>query len=80
MLARKPIISSANLAFDPVKEAGCGIVVEPENATKIAQAIEELSKLSTDELTMMGNRGYQFLLQNMSIAILSDKYYKLLTS
>lgn len=80
MLSRKPIISSGDLPFDPVKEADCGVVVEPENAIKIAQAIEGLSKLSKDERNMMGARGYQFLLQNNSIAILSERYYSLLTS
>jgi glycosyltransferase involved in cell wall biosynthesis len=78
MLARRPIISSGDLAYDPVEKADCGVVVEAENPTKIAKAIDCLSKLSADELQTLGDRGYQYLMRNNSMTVLSEKFYALL--
>lgn len=80
MLAKKPIISSGNLAYDPVREAGCGVVVEAEDPDKIASAIEYLSNLAPAEQVKLSDFGYQYLLRTNSMEVLADKFFTLLTT
>jgi glycosyltransferase involved in cell wall biosynthesis len=49
-----------------VEEVNCGIVVEAANIEKIVNAMLQLSYLSQNELVDMGNRGREFLLNNLS--------------
>jgi glycosyltransferase involved in cell wall biosynthesis len=80
MLARKPIISSGDLMYDPVKEARCGEVVAPEDALKIAEAIDRLAAMSVEQQVSIGENGYQYLLKNNSMEVISEKFYTLLRS
>lgn len=78
MLAAKPIVSSGNLAFDPVRDAECGVVVDAENPVQIANAIEEMESLSVHERSKLGLNGYHYLIRNNTITVLASKYLKLL--
>lgn len=80
MLARKPIVSSGNLAFDPVRAANCGQVVKAGDAKGIANAIEQIATMSEVERKSLGENGYSYLLRHNDMKVISEKFYDLLSS
>jgi colanic acid biosynthesis glycosyl transferase WcaI len=68
LLAGKPILMAVRgEAAELVASAGAGIVVPPENAAALAEAVRSLAQKSPAELAVMGEKGAQFYLQNMSM-------------
>ena len=66
--AGKPILMAVRgEAADLVAGAGAGIVVPPENAAALAEALRLLAQKSPAELAVMGQKGEQFYWQNMSM-------------
>ncbi len=57
MMAGKPIICGISAGNDIVKEARCGLTVEPEDCSKLAQAILTLMNMSEMERCRMGKNG-----------------------
>lgn len=80
MMAKKPIISAVEAGNDMVKEAGCGITVEPENIMEYVKSIEELFKISEKERILMGEKGRNYVLKNHDINELATKFLKLMES
>lgn len=83
MLTGRPIIASVDLDSDcanMIREAKCGIVVEPGNDSTLAQSIKEMSLKSFEELNSMGLNAFNFALNNLSkqrnITILTDVLIK----
>lgn len=69
MLSGRPIIVSVDLDSDCaniIKEAGCGIVVEPDNETALSKAIHELSQKSVEELNEMGKAAFDYAVEHLS--------------
>lgn len=78
MGAAKPIIHVANFKdCDPVIMSQCGISVLPNTPENLANAVSEISKLTIQELTEMGARGKQYVLQNHNYTQLAKKYITL---
>ncbi|MFY0604301.1 MAG: glycosyltransferase family 4 protein [Flavobacteriaceae bacterium] len=77
MLAKKPIISSSNKIKDPVELSSCGLVVKPESAVAIVNAIQKLYKLDSKERERLGLKGYTYVKQNHNFKRLSDLYIEL---
>lgn len=73
MMAEKPIIQAIEAGNDMIKEAECGISVEPENPQAIVQAIEILNQKSQDELSKMGQNGKTYVLKNHDYSKLAQK-------
>lgn len=76
MMAKKPIISAVEAGNDIVKEAGCGLTVEPENIMEYVKSIEELFKISEKERILMGEKGREYVLKNNNINDLATKVFK----
>lgn len=74
MMASKPIIHSIEAGNDIVKDANCGISVEPENPEKISEAINQLLSKSDDELMQLGKNGYEYVLNNHDYSVLAQKF------
>src|SRR5574344_953285 len=74
MMAKKPIIQAIESGNNLIKEANCGIDVEPENIQEIAKAILKLKEMSPEERSDLGENGYEFVLKNHSYTILSDNF------
>lgn len=79
MLAAKPILSASSLKNDPVNIAKCGLVVESGNAQAIADGILKLKSLPKDELELLGQNGYDYLISNQTYKVLSEQYFRLLS-
>ena len=77
MLAKKPVLVSSNLIKDPVELSGCGITVRAENSLAIAEGIEKLYNLSTEDLHKLGGLGYEYVKKYHNFEHLSTQYLKL---
>ena len=74
MMSGKPVVHAVEAGNDPVTEAGCGLSVEPENATAIADAIEKLCQMPEEERMQMGAKGKQFVLKNHTYLVLAKRF------
>ena len=62
-----------------VEEANAGIVIEPENADALVQAINQLA--ANPELgTALGQNGREYILQNFSRGSTAEKYIDVLST
>ena len=57
-----------------VADAGCGISIEPEDSTAIAQAAQKLASLPKEQLQAMGEHGREYILENNEYDVLSQKF------
>jgi glycosyltransferase involved in cell wall biosynthesis len=80
MLAAKPILHGSEATNDPVAEAECGITVEPENATALADAIRRLLALGADERARIGENGRRYVLQNHDCSVLARRFLETVMS
>ncbi len=74
MMAAKPIIQAIDSGNDLIGEAECGITVEPENATAIAEAIVQLADLTPEERQKLGENGHQYVLKHHTYNVLAQQF------
>jgi glycosyltransferase involved in cell wall biosynthesis len=74
MMAARPVLHAVEAGNDPVGEAGCGLTVAPENPVVTAQGIRSLLSLDAHERQAMGRRGKDFVLDNHTYPILSERF------
>lgn len=79
MMAGKPIVHSVSAANDIVREAGCGLSVEPEDPKKIVEALITISKMSEHEKNRMGMLGLEFAKSHFSYEKLSRDFISIAT-
>ena len=78
MMSSTPIISAIAAGNDPVKDAGCGITVAPEDSNALADVIKSLCVLGDKELTAMGAAGKVYALKNYSYEVLATRFMNVL--
>jgi len=78
MMASKPIIQAIDAGNNLVKDANCGVYAQPDNPGDIASAIMYLKSLPQEERTVLGNNGYQYVVENHSYKVLTDKFLRIL--
>ncbi len=61
MAAARPVVFACDTAFDPVRAAGAGITVDPDDAGRMADAFMALAGTPTAELASMGAAGRAFV-------------------
>ncbi len=69
MLSGRPVIASVDLDSDCaniIREAHCGIVVEPDNAKALADAIVEMAGKESIELNELGRNAFEYAINNLS--------------
>lgn len=69
MFSAKPIIGSLDLESDTaraIREADCGLVVEPENMENLIMAMKEMVSIGEKELLQKGNNGFEYAMQSFS--------------
>jgi glycosyltransferase involved in cell wall biosynthesis len=77
--ARPVILGVDGQARQIIEDAGAGIVIEPENAEALVQAISQLA--ANRELgTAQGLKGREHILQHFSRGRTADKYIQILKS
>ena len=75
--ARPVILGVEGQAQQIVEEAGAGLVIEPENATALASAINQLAA-NPKHARMLGDKGWAYILQNFSRARTAQTYIQVL--
>ena len=74
----RPIIYGVNGKNNPVKDAGAGITIEPENPVVLASTIIEFYSMAPIDRAKMGSRGPIYVEKNYSIAVLAAKLEEVL--
>jgi len=77
MLAGKPILESSNKINSPAEMGKCGIIVKPEDCLAIVNGIEQFEKMSKEQLSEIGNKGYDYVKKYYNFEHLSNKYLDL---
>jgi glycosyltransferase involved in cell wall biosynthesis len=77
--SRPVIVGVDGQARQIVEESGGGIVIEPENATELAQAIHQLVA-NPAQAAALGQRGREHILRNYSRRQTAEKYIQILES
>lgn len=78
LAAGKPIVIGVRGdAADLVERAGAGLSCEPENASDIAEVLENISTLTDDELQAMGKKGREFYESELSIDVGVERFDRL---
>jgi glycosyltransferase involved in cell wall biosynthesis len=75
--ARPVILGVDGQARQIVEEANSGIVIEPENAEALTQAITQLAA-DRELRTKLGQQGREYILQNFSRGRTAEKYIRVL--
>jgi glycosyltransferase involved in cell wall biosynthesis len=73
LAAGRPIVFFGNSSYDPVADARAGISVPPGDPVAVAEALEQLSRMSCEDRAEMGLRGRAYLLDNHHIPKLADR-------
>lgn len=74
MLCSLPIVQSVDEPGSVVERVGCGIRVEAENVEAIAQAIEKLADMSSEERKEMGGKGKKYVEENLPWSKLAQDF------
>ena len=81
MAVGKPILMGvAGDAANLIEQAGCGLIVRPENASEIAAAVLRFADMTQDDLLEMGQRGAVYYQNELSIEIGTKKFIEVFTS
>lgn len=73
MLQRLPIIYGIHSPYQPVRDAGAGICIEPSSAQELTEAVIELSRKPKEELREMGERGRRFAEEHLTYEVLGER-------
>jgi glycosyltransferase involved in cell wall biosynthesis len=80
MMAGKFVIHAVEAGNDPIKEAGCGISIEPENPETLAKTLSDLSLLNSEKLTSIGQLGKKYVTKNHTFSFLAKKFIDIIQS
>jgi len=78
MLAGKPIIQAIDAGNDPVKEASCGISIEPEDPPALTEAIKSILSWSPEERQQAGLRGREYVIRHHDYRVLAARFAEIL--
>jgi len=78
LASAKPVVMAGNPRNNIVKEANCGIAVEPENPKALADAIIEIYNMPEEKRKELGMNGRRYVEQYHSTKILAEKLEALL--
>jgi len=78
MAAGKPILWMIEAFNNPVRDSGGGIIIEPGNVPELVKAIDKCTVINKEELSELGNLGFNFLKKNFSYKVLGIKWLNLI--
>lgn len=64
MMAARPVVCAIAAGNDPVSEANCGLTIEPENPTALADAVSKIRNLPPEQRERMGLSGRAYVEKN----------------
>jgi glycosyltransferase involved in cell wall biosynthesis len=73
-----PVIFAVRAGNDPVREAGCGISIDPADPEAIANAIDAFTRMSAVERRHLGERGRAWVRERHGYERLAQSYLELI--
>jgi len=77
LAAGRPIIFSINAGYNPVKDAGAGITIPPEESEALSEAIEQVWSMPAQERQKIGEKGRAYVKKVHEMEILADRFHQL---
>ncbi|MFC3109923.1 glycosyltransferase family 4 protein [Undibacterium arcticum] len=74
MMAGRPVLMAIESGNDPVREANCGLTIQPEDPQAMVDGIRTLLTLSEKERRALAQRGRTFMLQNHTYPVLGQQF------
>ncbi|MCC2956193.1 glycosyltransferase family 4 protein [Massilia sp. IC2-477] len=74
MMGGCPVLHAVEAGNDPVREAGCGITVAPEDPAAVARGLAALLAMSRAERRALGERGRAHALANLTYPVLGRRF------
>ena len=78
MKAKLPVVHALGSDSSVIKHSGCGLLVRPEDAKAISDAVIHLRDISEAERDKMGEKGIEFLRRHRTYDVLGQKWMDLL--
>ena len=76
--AQPILMAMRGAAADLVREAGAGLVIDPENPSALASGMLELANLSAERRSAMGRSGRDYLERHLSREVILPRYRAML--
>ncbi len=81
MAVGKPLLMAVNGdAAELVRQAQCGLTAESENPQALADVLDAMASMTTDELLTMGESGRRFYRQELCLQVGAAKFVKVFES
>ncbi len=80
MYASKPIICSTSGFQSMINEACCGSFLPANDVDSLVKEIKKYALMESEEITAMGKRGYNYLMEYRTFDKLADQYINLMES
>ncbi|MBC7735537.1 MAG: glycosyltransferase family 4 protein [Bacteriovorax sp.] len=74
MMAGCAVLNAIEAGNDPVAESGCGVTVQAESPTAIADGLRRLAALPAHERRAMGLRGREYVRQHHTWPVLAQRF------
>jgi glycosyltransferase involved in cell wall biosynthesis len=74
MMGGCPVLHAVEAGNDPVREAGCGLTVAPEDPAAVARGLDTLLAMSRSERRALGERGRSYALANLTYPVLGQRF------
>jgi len=78
MALARPVISGLEAPDDPIRAAGAGLIVPPDDARAMADAVRSVMAMSPEERWEMGLRGRAYVERHHDVTDLARRYEELL--
>lgn len=80
MMAGKPVIQAIDAGNNIVREANCGVDVEPDNVESIRSAVLYIKNMPELKRQKLGENGHKFVLENHTYHILAKRFADIMTN
>lgn len=79
MMGGCPVLHAVEAGNDPVREAGCGLTVAPEDPQAVARALASLLAMPRLERRALGERGRSYALAHLTYPVLGQRFLSTFT-
>ncbi len=80
MLSGRPMLISYSGYRSIINEAGCGLFIDANNPELMAQEIIHMMTMGTEELDIMGKKGYEYVTKHHSYSQLAKEYLEFIST
>ncbi len=77
MLCSLPVIFAIDAGNNPVQDADCGFSVSPDSPQQVAETIQKLASMPSQQRARLGDNGYRYLIAHHDYFVLAERYMRL---